>query len=103
MGRPKGSPNRATRDVKEAAREYTSEALRTLANIVRRGKTEQARVAAAKELLDRGYGKATTHIEANVNLLERMDAGERAILEAALEAIARDKGEAVEGTAHTTH
>lgn len=41
-----------------AARKYTSDALETLAQIMRGGESEAARVAAAKELLDRGHGKS---------------------------------------------
>lgn len=57
MGRPKGSLNKVTRDVRELAQSYTSEALEKLAKIMRVGKSEQAQVAAARELLDRGHGK----------------------------------------------
>ena len=56
-GRPKGVPNKATRDVREAAQKFTTEALLALAKIMRKGESEQARVAAARELLDRGHGK----------------------------------------------
>jgi hypothetical protein len=58
-GRPKGALNKATRDVREAARAYTPQALATIAHVMLKGKTEQARVAAARELLDRGHGKPT--------------------------------------------
>lgn len=103
-GRPKGALNKVTRDVREAAQEYSPAALRTLAAIMSNGKTNPAaRVAAAKELLDRAHGKATQHLEANVNLLERLSHDEQQTLAAALEAIARDKGEDAEGTPRTHH
>jgi len=51
-------PNKANRDLKEAARKYTDDALAELARIATRGESESARVSAIKELLDRGYGKA---------------------------------------------
>lgn len=57
-GRRKGSRNKATADVKAAAQKYTTEALATLAEIMRKGESEPARVASAKELLDRGHGKS---------------------------------------------
>lgn len=57
-GRRKGTPNRATADVKAAAQKYTQEALDTLALLMRGAESEQARVSAARELLDRGHGKA---------------------------------------------
>lgn len=41
-----------------AARVYTTEALETLAEVMRKGESDAARVAAADKLLDRGHGKA---------------------------------------------
>ncbi len=56
-GRRKGTPNKATADVKAAAQKYTDEALETLAKIMRDSDADPARVASARELLDRGHGK----------------------------------------------
>ena len=56
-GRPKGVPNKATLSLKELARDYTEQALETLAQIMVAGESETARVSAANALLDRGYGK----------------------------------------------
>lgn len=57
-GRQKGTPNKATADVKAAAQVYTDDALKTLAAIMRSSKQPAAaRVAAASALLDRGHGK----------------------------------------------
>ncbi len=57
-GRPKGGRNKATKDIQEAARVYTVEALETLASVMRKSESDQARVLAADKLLDRGHGKA---------------------------------------------
>jgi hypothetical protein len=57
-GRPKGSLNKVTADLMKAARVYTAEALETILAIMRGGDSETVRLAAAKELLDRGHGKA---------------------------------------------
>ena len=57
QGRPKGALNRSTLEVREAARAYTAEALAKLATIMRHGTSEAAQILAAKELLDRGYGR----------------------------------------------
>jgi hypothetical protein len=65
-GRQKGSLNKATVDVKLAAQAFTTEAVETLANIMRTAESEAARVAAIKELLDRGHGKAKQVVDANV-------------------------------------
>jgi len=56
-GRKRGIPNKATRELKELAQPYASEAIQTLREIMEHGGTEAARVAAARELLDRGYGR----------------------------------------------
>lgn len=61
-GRPKGQPNKATADIKALARQYVPEAVVELARLAREADSEQARVSAIKEILDRAYGKATQHI-----------------------------------------
>jgi hypothetical protein len=70
-GRTRGTRNKVTAEVKDLARRYSDEAIRTLADIMLDGEVildrfgiesprtpAAARVAAAKELLDRAYGKA---------------------------------------------
>lgn len=62
-GRPKGSLNKATVDVREAAQAFTEDALKILAGIMKaEEQPAAARVSAAKELLDRGHGKSTQPI-----------------------------------------
>ncbi|CAB3712993.1 hypothetical protein CEY09_30445 [Achromobacter marplatensis] len=62
-GRKPGIPNRVTADIKALAQNYGEEAIDTLASIMRNVDTPpQARVAAAKELIERGYGKASQPI-----------------------------------------
>lgn len=62
-GRKPGVPNRVTADIKALAQSYGEEAIDTLAKIMRSDETPpQARVAAAKELIERGYGKAAQPI-----------------------------------------
>lgn len=53
-------------EIKSLARSHTEEAIRTLVGIIRNGTTEPAKVAAAKEILDRGWGKAVQHTEVEV-------------------------------------
>ena len=73
-GRPKGQPktggrvsgtrNKVLVEVKEAAQAYGLDAVQTLAQImVTQDMPPAARVSAAKELLDRGYGKAPQTID----------------------------------------
>ena len=60
-GRPAGALNRATveqsQKLSELAKAHTEDALMTLVDVARNGRTDAARVAAANSLLDRGYGK----------------------------------------------
>jgi len=65
-GRAKGTPNKATADVKAAAQQYTAEAVEALAAIMRDSDSDAAKVAAIKEILDRGHGKARQLVEADV-------------------------------------
>lgn len=61
-GRQKGTPNKATVEIKEAARVYTKDALQTLVSVMKTSESDAAKVAACKEILDRAYGKATQPI-----------------------------------------
>lgn len=61
-GNPKGRPKAAIQ-VTELAREYTCRAIETLADVMLNAENPNARVAAAKILLDRGYGCAPQTIE----------------------------------------
>ncbi|MFP5338080.1 MAG: hypothetical protein ACLGIW_06250 [Gammaproteobacteria bacterium] len=63
-GRPAGSRNKVTADIKELAQSFGEEAIKSLVEIVRDGEAPHAaRVSAVKELLDRGYGKAKQALE----------------------------------------
>lgn len=61
-GRPKGTPNKATVELKTLAREYTIEAVTKLVEILRNSDNPTAVISAANSLLDRGYGKPSTVI-----------------------------------------
>jgi hypothetical protein len=65
-GRKVGTPNKVTADLQEAAQAYTPAALKTLNEICVGGESEAARVAAANSLLDRGHGRPTTHVSADM-------------------------------------
>jgi hypothetical protein len=60
-GRPSGSANKSSPEqsqrLSELAKAFTEEALQTLVDIARNGRTDAARVSAANALLDRAYGK----------------------------------------------
>ncbi|MFL2501374.1 MAG: hypothetical protein ACJ0Q1_00475 [Luminiphilus sp.] len=60
-GRPTGSLNKTTSEqsqrLSELAKHYTHDALLTLVDVAKNGRSDAARVSAANALLDRGYGK----------------------------------------------
>jgi hypothetical protein len=65
-GRQKGTPNKVTADVRALAGQYGEKALKTLAKIMESdNEPAAARVSAAKEILDRAYGKAPQPIAMN--------------------------------------
>jgi hypothetical protein len=55
-GNPGGRP-RGYGELRDLARQHTTEAIEILLFIARNGKDEKARVSAANALLDRGWGK----------------------------------------------
>lgn len=57
-GRQKGQLNHATADVKALAREYGADAIATLGRLAKEADTDQAKIAACRELLDRAYGRS---------------------------------------------
>jgi hypothetical protein len=67
-GRQKGTPNKATADIKALAQQHAPEVVAELARLALSAQSEQARVAAIKELLDRGFGKATQAVDLNANV-----------------------------------
>src|SRR5262245_26291041 len=65
-GNPGGRPKEIA-EVKELAREHMPDAIEALASIMNNPKaSDAARVSAATALLDRGYGKAPQHIDAEI-------------------------------------
>ena len=67
-GRKAGTLNKATLEVKEAARQYAPAALNWLYQIMENGESDAAKVSAARELLDRAYGKPTQSIATEQNI-----------------------------------
>ncbi len=63
-GRKKGTPNKITADIRKAAQAYGDKAIKGLASIAEKTDApEAARVAAWRELLDRGYGKSSQPVD----------------------------------------
>ena len=69
-GRPSGSTNKSSPEhsqrLSELAKTYTEEALQTLVDVARNGRTDAARVSAANALLDRAYGKPVVKEEQDI-------------------------------------
>lgn len=89
-GNPGGRP-KVVAEVKELARQYTTDAISALAEICKNPKAPPAaRVAAAQALLDRGYGKPTQFIDATMHKgpLDDLSADELSRL---IEALERDE------------
>jgi hypothetical protein len=64
-GRKRGTPNKATADVKALASVHAPEAIGVLVAIMNStASSDAARVAAARDLLDRAFGRAHQRIEA---------------------------------------
>ena len=62
-GNPGGRP-RVIAELRELARAHAPEAIAELARLAKDAKSETARIAAIKELLDRAYGKPTQFVAA---------------------------------------
>ena len=62
-GRKKGTPNKATADLKKLARKHGPWALKALRHLAEHAETEQVRLAACRELLDRGFGRPAQYNE----------------------------------------
>ena len=88
-GRKPGSTDMATRDQRESlaelAREHTPAALERLVKIIRSSSSDAAAVSAARELLDRAYGKPPARVsvedDGTNNLAERLERARRRVEE----------------------
>ena len=79
---------RVVADVKAAARELTPEAMDTLKEAMADHKAPwAAKIAAAIAILDRGWGKPTQQVAANVSFFDQMSDEEQRIMLAALDAL----------------
>lgn len=56
-GRPKGSKDKRPHGLRDATRAYTAEAVKVLVSLIRHGQSEGVRLAATREILDRGWGR----------------------------------------------
>lgn len=68
-----GNYSQAKLDLREEAQNYAKVALRTLVDVCRSGDKDASRVSAAKEILDRGYGRSIQ--PHHISGLDRADVG----------------------------
>ena len=67
-GRQAGTPNKSTADMREAAQQYTADALQTLVDVMQdAGQPAAARISAATAILDRAYGKPQIYTETTLS------------------------------------
>ena len=69
-GRTAGTPNKSTAEIRELAGQYAPAALAELARLGTHANSEQARVSACKEILDRAFGKSTQIMERNDEVIK---------------------------------
>jgi hypothetical protein len=62
-GRKKGSPNKITAEIKYIAQEHGEKAIGILVDLMYNANSDTTKVMAAKEILDRAYGKSTQYQE----------------------------------------
>jgi hypothetical protein len=103
-GNPGGRPRQHIGDLSREARKYAALAISVLVKIARSG-MERNRLVAARELLDRGYGRPVQQIDALLlgKKLHELTPEELATLEARLMTSAADDAGAVQTDMfHTT-
>lgn len=99
-----GGRKKAAPELREMARSYTAEALGAAVKILRKPKAaDQAKLKAAEIILERGHGKPTQHIEADVNVFDNLTLDQRRALDAALVALAGTESDAEENQSGSYH
>ena len=78
-GRRKGTPNRATAEVKAAFQLHGDELVDALLALTK-SEDERVRLGAIQAALDRGWGKATQHIEAELSVYDNLSLSEKQTL-----------------------
>ena len=89
-GRKKGTPNKINADIKAAFREHGPELVQALLALAE-SEDENVRLKAIQVCLDRGYGKATQHIEAEISVYDSLGFTEKQVLLEALDALIVDE------------
>ena len=101
-GRRKGTPNKATSEIKAAFRKHGDELVDALLALTK-SDDERVRLGAIQAALDRGWGKATQHTEAEISVYDSLSFDEQRALLAAFDALDVDEEGDSGGTAPTHH
>jgi hypothetical protein len=67
-GRQKGTPNKATAEVRTLAQKYGPDALKELHRLSKEAGSEAARVSACNAILERAYGRSPTSVPIQIDL-----------------------------------
>ena len=95
-----GSTAELITDLRDAARRYTKEAIDLYVTAMRDETLGmRIRLAAAKELIDRGHGKATQHVDREPNVYDTLSYEDQRALIAAIEAIQAEREDGGDGPA----
>ncbi len=95
-GRRKGTSNKTTWEIKAAIRLHGPELVEELLRLCK-DKDARVRSGAVQAALDRGYGKAVQHIEAELSVYDSLGLAEQQALLAALEMLdVEDEAELIE-------
>ncbi len=89
-GRKKGTPNKVDKDIKAAFREHGPALVAALIKLTK-SKDENVQLKSLQICLDRGYGKATQHIEAEISVYDRLSLEEKEALLELLDALDVDQ------------
>ncbi len=101
-GRVKGTPNKATADIKALLRVHGEMFVRELVKLCTH-KDANVRHKALKLAFDRGYGQAVQHIEAEINVYEDLSFEEREAMLGTVRALIADIEADREGPGPTHH
>lgn len=79
-GRPAGSLNKVTADIRALAQVHSETAIAKLAYLMENGQSETAIIAACSAILDRGHGKPKQSLDVDANVKAAIQTVERQIV-----------------------
>lgn len=88
QGRPKGSANKNTAEIKQYAAQYGQDAVDRLAWLMKNAENQQTQAFASAQLLDRGFGKAQQNINVTETPFDSLSLEDQRALREALSVVA---------------